>query len=142
MSSQNVETVRKIQACWNEGRIDDLDQYFAPSFDNSQNLPPGMPAGLAGAKAAAEFAKGAFSDRKVEEIEVVDGGDAVFIRNKVSAVNSGGVPWIGVPANGRSFQMESWSVYRFDAGGKVVSHAGLNDMMALKRQLEGEAQRA
>lgn len=66
----------------------------------------------------------------------------VLLRNKVTGVNSSRVPWLGVPANGRSFEIEAWSIYRFNAEGKVVSHSGLNDMMAMKRQLEAEPQPA
>ena len=40
----------------------------------------------------------------------------------------------GVPANGKPFQIDSCSVYRFEAG-KVVEHWGMNDALTLLMQL-------
>jgi predicted ester cyclase len=141
-AEKNLETVRRIQEAWNQGRLDDLDQYFASGFDNSQNTPPGMPGGIAGAKAAAGFAAQAFADRKVETIAMFADDENVFVRNRVTGKNVGGVPWLGIPANGRTFDMESWSVYTFGPDGKVVRHLGLNDMMSMRRQLMEEPQPA
>jgi predicted ester cyclase len=137
-AERNLETVRQIQAAWDESRLDDLDQYFSAEFDNSQNTPPGRQGGIAGAKAGAAFSAQAFSDRKVQTLEMFADADNVFVRNRVTGKNSGGVPWLGVPANGRSFDIESWSVYTFGPDGKVVRHIGLNDMMAMRRQLSEE----
>jgi predicted ester cyclase len=134
-AEEHLETVRRIQAAWNEGRLDDLDQYFAPDFDNSQNTPPGRSGGITGAKAGAAYSAQMFSDRKVQTLEMFADADHVFVRNRVTGRNSGGVPWLGIAANGRSFDIEAWSVYTFGPDGKVVRHIGLNDMIAMRRQL-------
>src|SRR5919201_4000648 len=140
MSEKNIDTVRKIQAAWNEGRLDELDQFFASGFDNSQNTPPGMAGGIAGAKAAHGFMSQAFADRRVDVLEMIADDKSVFVRNRVSGTNAGGVPWLGIPANGRPFTIESWSVYTFGPDGKVIRHLGLNDMMSMRRQLMEEPQ--
>jgi predicted ester cyclase len=130
----NADTVRAIERAWDEGRLDDLDQYFAPGFDNSASGMPGLPPGLAGAKIAHQGTMQSFPDRELEVVDLVDGGDRVFVRTRVTGTNTGGFAPFGVPANGRPFQIEAWSVYRFE-GGKVVQHWGMNDALSLLMQL-------
>jgi predicted ester cyclase len=130
----NGETVRAIEAAWDQGRLDDLDQYFAPGFDNSASGTPGLPPGLAGAKMAHQGVMQSFPDRETEILDLVEGGDRVFLRSRVTGTNTGGFPAFDVPANGRAFTIEAWSVYRFEDG-KVAQHWGMNDALALLMQL-------
>jgi predicted ester cyclase len=46
------------------------------------------------------------------------------------------VPWLGVPANGSTIEIESISIYRV-ANGRVVEHWGQNDVGRLMMQLGG-----
>jgi predicted ester cyclase len=75
-----------------------------------------------------------FPDRKLEILDIVDGGDRVFVRTRVTGTNQGGFPAFNVPANGNPFQIEAVSIYRFEDG-KVVEHWGMNDALALLMQL-------
>ena len=135
MSEANKGIVRKIQEAWTTGRVDDLDQYFAPEFDNSTSAIRGLPVGLAGAKTAYAGTIQSFPDRKVEILDMIAEGDKVFMRNRVSGSNKGGAAFVGAPeADGKPFTIESWSVYRFKDG-KVVEHWGLNDAYGLAMQL-------
>jgi len=126
MSEANKEIVGKIQAAWNSDATDELDQYFAPNFLAHSNV-PGMPPGLAGAKAAHGFVSQFLADRNVEVIEMIAEGDKVFLRYRASGTNTKGVPWIGADANDQPYDFESWSVYTI-RDGKVVEHIGLNDV--------------
>ncbi|HEX9122825.1 MAG TPA: ester cyclase [Actinomycetota bacterium] len=132
---ENADTVRAIEASWDRGRLDELDQYFAPGFDNAASATPGVPPGLEGAKMAHQGVMQSFPDRKAEILDVVEGGDRVFVRSRVTGTNQGGFPAFNVPANGSPFQIEAWSVYRFDRDGKVVEHWGMNDGLMLLMQL-------
>ena len=135
MSEANKAIVREIQEAWTEGRLDDLDEYFAPEFDNSTSKIPGVPEGLAGAKMAFAETIKSFPDRKVEILDMIAEGDKVFMRNRVTGSNKGGAAFVGAPeADGKPFAIESWSVYRFKDG-KVVQHWGLNDAYGLAMQL-------
>ena len=135
MSEANKQIVRKIQAAWSEGRLGDLDQYFASDFDNSTSALPGVPVGLAGAKMAHGVSAKSFPDRKTEIVDMMAEGDKVFMRTKVRGSNLGGAPWIGAPdADGKPYEIEGWSVYRFKDG-KVVEHWGINDRYGLAMQL-------
>ena len=124
--SDNKESIRKIEAAWESGALDDLDQYFAPDFQAHSNV-PGMPPGLAGAKMAHGMVTQFLTDRKTEIQELVGDGDKVFLRVRVRGNNTNGVPWIGASANGQPYDFESWSVYTL-RDGKVTEHTGLNDI--------------
>jgi predicted ester cyclase len=134
MGSSNADVVRAIEAAWDEGRLDDLDQYFAPGFNNAQSGTPGLPAGLAGSKIAHQGVMQTFPDRKVETLDVVEGGDRVFVRNRITGRNQGGFPVFNVPANGKPIDIEAWGVYRLE-NGQVVEHWGMNDALTLLVQL-------
>jgi len=136
MAGSNRETVRRVQEAWNENRLDDLDQYFAPDFAAHSNDPRGGP-GLAGAKAAHALTNQIFSERKVQIIELLEDGDKVFMRNRATGKHTGGEPWMGAPADGKAYEIESWSIYRL-RDGKIVEHWGLNDGMRLIMQLGGQ----
>lgn len=129
-----ADTVRAIEQAWDAGRLDELDGHFAPGFDNSASGTPGLPPGLEGAKMAHQGVMRSFPDRTVEILDVIEGGDRVFVRTRVSGTNQGGFPAFGVPANGKPFQIDSCSVYRFEDG-KVVEHWGMNDALTLLMQL-------
>ncbi len=130
----NADTVRSIENAWNTGRLDDLDPHFAPNFDNSASMTPGLPPGLEGAKMAHQGVMQSFPDRESELLSVVEDGDRVVIRSRVTGTNKGGFPVFNVPANDRRFEIESWSEYRFE-NGKVVQHWGINDGLTLLMQL-------
>ena len=134
MAQDNAGTVRAIEEAWDRGKLDELDQHFAADFDNSRSGTPGLPAGLEGAKMAHQGVMQSFPDRKVEILDVISEADQVFVRVRVTGTNSGGFPAFQVPANGRPFDIEAWSVYRFKDG-KVVEHQGMNDALSLLMQL-------
>jgi len=136
MATSNKETLRKVQAAWNENRLDELDQYFAPDFKANSNDPSGTP-DLAGAKTAHAAMNKRMSDRKVQILELIEEGDKVLAHNRATGKHTGGDAWMGAPADGKTYDIESWSIYRF-RDGKIVESWGLNDAMRLIMQIGGQ----
>lgn len=136
MAASNKETLRKVQEAWNQNRLDDLDQYFAPDFKANSNDPNGAP-GLAGAKASHGMMNQTFSERRVQILDLLEDGDKVFMRNRATGKHTAGEPWMGAPADGKAYDIESWSIYRF-RDGKIVESWGLNDGMRLIMQVGGQ----
>ena len=134
MAASNKETVRKVQAAWNENRLDDLDQYFAPDF-KANAIDQSGPPGLAGAKTGHAAMNQRMSERKVQILELIEEGDKVMSRNRATGKHTG-VEWMGAPADGKAYDIESWSIYRF-RDGKIVESWGLNDAMRLIMQVGG-----
>jgi predicted ester cyclase len=130
----NADVVRAIEEAWDAGRLEDLDRYFAPAFDNAQSATQGVPAGLEGSKMAHQMVMQSFPDRKIQILALLEGEDRVFVRNRVTGTNTGGFPPFGLPANGNAFDIEAWGVYRLEDG-KVVEHWGMNDAFLLGVQL-------
>lgn len=133
MSESNKQLVVRVEEAWAANDLDALDALIAPDLVSHDAI-PGMPPGLAGAKAAHTMFMASFPDRQVTIEDVVADGDRVAVRTTVRGTNTGGVPFLNVPANGRKIEIGSISVYRV-AGGRVVEHWGLNDATALMMQL-------
>ena len=133
MSDSNKQLVLRVEEAWAAHDLDALDGLIAPDLVSHDAI-PGMPPGLAGAKAAHQMSMASFPDRRTTIEDVIADGDRVAVRTTLRATNTGGVPWLNLPANGRKIEIESISVYRV-AGGKVVEHWGQNDAMALMIQL-------
>ena len=54
---------------------------------------------LEGAKMAHQGVMQSFPDRKLDILDIVDGGDRAFVRTRVTGTNQGGFPAFNVPAN-------------------------------------------
>src|SRR5438309_3067072 len=130
----NTDIVRAIEEAWDRGDLDALDQHFAEDFDNSASMMPGVPPGLEGAKMAHQGVMQSFPDRKIEIVEILEDGDRVFVRTRVTGSNRGGFPAFNVPANGNPIDIQASSVYRL-RDGKVVEHWGMNDGLMLMMQI-------
>lgn len=132
-NSDNKQTVRRIEEAWDRGDLSALDQYFAPDFV-AHTAVPGMPPGLEGAKMAHQGAMQSFPDRRVTIEDITGDGDLVAVRCRMRGTNQGGLPWLGVPANGNSVDIEWISLYRLN-GGRVVEHRAVMDLLGLMQQL-------
>src|SRR5256885_9548140 len=129
----NKEIVRRIEEAWDRGDMTALDQYFAPDFV-AHSAVPGLPPGLAGAKMAHQGGIQSFPDRRVTVEEITGDGDLVAAHCRMRGTNQGGLPWLGIPANGRAVDVDWVSIYRL-SGGRVVEHRAVMDMLGLMQQL-------
>ena len=101
------------------------------------NDPSGAP-GLAGAKASHAVDESASCRiARCEILELIEEGDKVVTRNRATGKHTGGEAWMGAPADGKTYDIESWSIYRF-RDGKIVESWGLNDAMRLIMQIGGQ----
>jgi predicted ester cyclase len=116
----NVEVVRTVEDLWNKNKTDELDQYFAPDFNNESGIPM-LPRGLAGAKMAHGMTTEFLPDRNVEILDIFGAGDKVTLRQQVTFTNTKGVPWLGAPANGNKVDFQWISIYQL-RDGKITGH--------------------
>jgi len=131
--SDAKDVVRRLEQAWAANDLTVVDELLAPDLV-SHDAPPGMPPGREGARAAHGMAMTSFPDRKMTIEDVIGDGDRVAVRTTIRGTNTGGVPWLGVPANGKRIEIESISIYRV-ANGRVVEHWGQNDVGRLMMQL-------
>jgi predicted ester cyclase len=130
-TEENKATVRKIEEAWDKGKLNDLDALFAPGFVAHMAI-PGMPPGLEGAKLGHNMSLVSFPDRKTTIEDLMGGGDQVVVR--MQGTNQGGLPWLGVPANGKKVDTQWISIYRLN-NGKVVEHRAVMDIAGMMQQL-------
>ena len=129
----NIEVVRTVEELWDAGKTDELDQYFAPDFNNESGVPM-LPKGLEGSKIAHQMTAEFMPDRKVEIVDIVGAGDKVAVRQRATFTNTKGVPWLGAPANNAKISFEWFAIYTLKKG-KITGHAAAIDGFAFLPQL-------
>src|SRR2546428_11978140 len=97
---RNKDIVRKVEQAWVDGKLDQLDQYFAPG-DHSHDRPPGVPQGLAGAKVMHQNRKRTFQGRKLEMKAILAECEKGFVRLVSSSSDTARLPEIPEHAGGR-----------------------------------------
>jgi predicted ester cyclase len=58
----------------------------------------------------------------------------VVVRVRMTGTNQGGLPWLGIPGNGRAVDVQWISTYRL-SNGMVVEHRAVMDMLGMLRQV-------
>ena len=129
----NIDVVRKVEEAWDTGKTDELDQYFAPDFNNESAVPM-LPKGLEGAKIAHQMTAEFMPDRKVDIVDIFGTGDKVAIRQRVTFTNTKGVPWLGAGPNDAKIAFDWFGIYTLKKG-KIVGHSAAIDGFSFLAQL-------
>jgi predicted ester cyclase len=108
-----------------------VDEFFAPDFVSHDN-PPGFPPGVEGVKRFFTTFRDAFPDVSVAIDELVVEGDRVAVATIFTGTHRGEL--MGVAPTGRQVSVTGIDIVRI-AGGKIVEHRGLTDIVGLMRQL-------
>jgi steroid delta-isomerase-like uncharacterized protein len=108
-----------------------VDEFFSRDFV-SHNNPPGFPPGVEGVKRFFTTFRDAFPDIEVEIDELVADGERVAVATTFTGTHQGEL--MGVAPTGRRVSVTGIDVVRV-AGGKIVEHRGLTDIVGLMRQL-------
>jgi len=132
MSEASKKVVHQIEEAWDSNQLDKLDAMFEPNF--RQHAAAVQPASLDSAKQMHQMSMQAMPDRKAEVIETIAEGDKVAVRVRLTGTNSGGFPWLNIPANGNKIDIEWISIYTLKDG-KVSEHRAVMDIMGLMQQL-------
>jgi len=120
-----------IQAVFNEGRLDRVDEFLAPSYVIA-DAPPGTPPGADGVRQVVAMFRGAFPDLEITLDEVIAEGDVVAASSTLRGTQRG--DFLGVPATGRPVSISSLTMVRI-VDGRLVESRVKNDTAELMRQL-------
>jgi predicted ester cyclase len=115
------------------GDLASLDRHFAKDF-RPESTPPGLSANLETATMAHRMSMQAFPDREVEIPDIFEEGDRASVHCRATGTNRGGLPWLGIPVNGRSVDFQWIGIYTLK-GGRIVGHTAINDAVGLLVQL-------
>ncbi|MEX2547835.1 MAG: ester cyclase [Chloroflexota bacterium] len=129
-TERNIATTRRlIEAGFSGGNLAVCDELVSVDCVEHQR---GLKPGVEGAKETIRTLHNWFSDFELTIVDLVASGDTVWIRNRATGVDTGGV--MGRPPTGRSFEITVFDVLRF-ADDRLVEHWGVPDQLGLLVQL-------
>jgi len=131
----NIEVVRRIEEAYNRKDYAALDDLIAADFTAHTPGSDQVPAGLEGAKMTDMNAQQAFPDKRTEILDIFGEGDYVVVHVRMTGTNDGGLPWFGIPANGRAVDTDWIQISRHAPDGTVVETWAQMDIPKLMVQL-------
>jgi steroid delta-isomerase-like uncharacterized protein len=112
--------------------LDAFGEFLADDFIEHEQLPVGAPT-REGVKDFFRMYIVAFPDLAMTVEDVVDGGSKVVARARFTGTHKG--EFMGMPATGRTVDVQLIDIMRFADDGLVHEHWGVFDAMAMMQQL-------
>ena len=126
------ETLRRCYELLNAGDVDGFGDLLSDDFVEHEET-PGLAPTKDGVKAFFRMYLAAFPDLRMDPVDVLPSGDKVVARVKATGTNTG--EFIGMPATGKSVDVQLIDIMRFGDDGLVHEHWGVFDAMAMMQQL-------
>lgn len=132
MSTDHAATVRHLYDMITSGDLEQFAGHLADDFVEHEET-PGFAPTKDGVIAFFQMQRAAFPDMVmlVEDVLAVDGKAAARVR--VTGTHRG--PFMGLPATGKSVEVNLIDMFAFDESGRVREHWGVMDQLALMQQL-------
>ena len=130
---RNIAVVRRLEDAFNERRYSDLGQLVARAFEGHN--PGSNDVSVEGLMANNESWHAAMPGKRTEVVSAFGEGDRVVARIQDRGTNTGGLPWFGIPANGRAMDMGWVQITRHDQDGRIIEMWALADLLSLLSQL-------
>lgn len=124
--------VQLYEEIWNQGNLDLADQLAAPNaITHDPQLPPGLPGGPQGLKAAVTMLRSAFPDDHHTIEDLVAEGDKVVVRTTHTGTHQGS--FFGLGPTGKHIANTSMHIFRFADGQLVEAWANRDDLGLLQQ---------
>jgi steroid delta-isomerase-like uncharacterized protein len=128
----NAAALRRAYELVNEGDLDGFFDYLADDFVEHESG-PGLEPTKTGTKQLFAMMKAGFPDLRFDAEDVLESGDKVVARARVTGTNKG--DFMGVPASGKSIDVQAIDILRFGPDGLVHEHWGVMDIMSMMQQI-------
>ena len=128
----HAATLRRMYDLINAGDIDGFGNLLADEFVEHEET-PGLAPTKDGVKAFFRMYISAFPDLRLEAQDVISSGDKVVARARARGTHRGG--FMGMPATGKSVDVQLIDIMRFGDDGLVREHWGVFDALAMMQQL-------
>ncbi len=125
-------TMRKAYELISAGDIDGFGDLLRDDMVEHEET-PGFPQTKDGVKAFFNAYITAFPDLRMHVEDVIASGDKVVARFRATGTNTG--DFMGMPATGKSVDVQGIDIIRFGDDGKAAEHWGVFDAMAMMQQL-------
>ncbi|MCB0827784.1 MAG: ester cyclase [Solirubrobacterales bacterium] len=128
----HAETARRFYDLINSGDIDGFGALLAEDFVEHEET-PGLAPTKEGVLQFFRMYLAAFPDLRMEPQDVLPSGDKVAIRVRATGTHQG--DFMGMPATGRTIDLQLIDITRFGDDGLAYEHWGVIDTMAMMQQL-------
>ena len=128
----HAETARRFYDLINSGDIDGFGALLAEDFVEHEET-PGLAPTKEGVLQFFRIYLADFPDLRMEPQDVLPSGDKVAIRVRATGTHQG--DFMGMPATGRTIDLQLIDITRFGDDGLAYEHWGVIDTMAMMQQL-------
>ena len=128
----HAATHRRLYELVNDGDIEGFGALLADDFVEHEET-PGLAPTREGVMDFMRMNRAAFPDMRMVVEDVVASGAKVVARARITGTNQGA--FMGMPATGKSVDVELIDIIRFGDDGLAHEHWGIMDGMAMMRQL-------
>jgi len=130
-----MDHVATMQRCYDLINADDIDgfgAFLAEDFVEHEQT-PGLAPTKAGVLEFFRMYRAAFPDLRFEPEDYVASEDKVVVRVRATGTNTG--EFMGMPATGKSIDIQLIDIVRFGEDGLGHEHWGVADVMTMMQQL-------
>jgi len=128
----HAATVRSMYEFLNAGDIDGFGGLLSDDFIEHEET-PGLAPTKAGVQDFFRMQRTAFPDMHMDAQDIIASGDKVVVRGKFTGTHRG--EFMGMPATGKSIDVQLVDILRFGGDGLVHEHWGVMDSLAMMQQL-------
>jgi steroid delta-isomerase-like uncharacterized protein len=128
----HAATLRRFYDRINAGDVDGFGELLADDFVEHEEM-PGLAPTREGAKEFFRTYMAAFPDLRFDAEDILASGDKVVARVRVTGTHTG--DFMGMPATGKSVNVQAIDIVRFGDDGLGHEHWGVFDVMSMMQQL-------
>jgi steroid delta-isomerase-like uncharacterized protein len=128
----HAATMRQMYELISAGDIDGFGELLADDFVEHEET-PGLEPTREGVKQLFHLYRAAFPDLRMEPEDVLVSGDKVVARVRATGTHEGEL--MGMPATGRSADVQLIDITRFGDDGLAHEHWGIFDALGMMQQL-------
>lgn len=132
---RNIDVVRRLEAAYNRRDYSELGTLVRDDLDAHTPGSDTAPQNNEGLIANNEASYSSFPDRRTEILDIFGEGDEVVARIRMTGTNEGGLPGLGVPANGATVDLSWVQISRHDADGRIAETHTQMEVPRLMMQL-------
>jgi steroid delta-isomerase-like uncharacterized protein len=124
--------MKRLYDLINAGDIDGFGELLAEDFVEHEEM-PGLEPSKEGVKQLFHMYRAAFPDLRMEVQDVLVSGDKAVARVRATGTHQG--EFLGMPATGKSVDVQLIDITRFGDDGLAREHWGVFDALAMMQQL-------
>jgi len=130
---RNIANVRRLEDAFSRRDYSLVSDLISTGFEGHN--PGAYTVTLAGLAENNESWQSAMPGKRTEVVLAFGRGDRVVARIRDRGINTGGLPWLGIPANGMAMDVDWLQITRHDAKGRIVEMWALADVPRLLSQM-------